>query len=321
METRANYALIGAFALLGLIAMAAFSVWIAQVQFNREYAIYDVVFEGPVNGLSESGEVRFNGIKIGEVTDLFLDENVPTTVIARVRVIANTPIRQDTAVTLEFQGLTGVTFVQMRGGSPDAPLLNTVPGGPPARIFASRTQLEQLFTSGQDVVAGVNTAINRVNSFLNEDNIAAFNTILTNVARLSESLGGDGASLAGVSDTLASMAQAADALTVAANEWAELARNADARLSKLSEDADKTLGNANRVLASLETALVGTSEGVNGQLTALAGPLREMVDEIRLATQDVRGLTARADSLLREVERNPGGFIVGDEKPKAESSR
>ncbi|NJO35004.1 MAG: MCE family protein [Rhodospirillales bacterium] len=80
--------LIGAFVLLGAAALMLFTLWIAGTPLNRDYSTYDVVFEGPVNGLIEGGEVRFNGIKVGEVQRLSLDRQDPNRVIARIRVDA-----------------------------------------------------------------------------------------------------------------------------------------------------------------------------------------------------------------------------------------
>ena len=116
METRANYVLIGSFVMLAAAALVMFAVWVSRVQFNREFAMYDVVFEGAVNGLSEGGEVRFNGIKVGEVTNLALDRRDPNNVIARIRVDAQTPVREDSKAVLDFMGITGVTFIQIDAG-------------------------------------------------------------------------------------------------------------------------------------------------------------------------------------------------------------
>ena len=55
METRANFVLIGAFVFLAMGALVLFSVWISKAQFNQDYSVYDVVFDGPVNGLTEGG--------------------------------------------------------------------------------------------------------------------------------------------------------------------------------------------------------------------------------------------------------------------------
>ncbi len=104
METKANYVLIGAFVLLAAGALALFTLGIAGNPLNRSYADYDVIFEGPVNGLTEGGEVRFNGIKVGEVQMLRLDREVPNKVVAHIRVDAQTPVRTDSDRPAQLQG-------------------------------------------------------------------------------------------------------------------------------------------------------------------------------------------------------------------------
>jgi phospholipid/cholesterol/gamma-HCH transport system substrate-binding protein len=65
METRANYAVIGAFVIVATLAVAAFVLWLGQSQFQRDYKAYDIVFEGPVS-LEDGSAVRYIGIKVGE---------------------------------------------------------------------------------------------------------------------------------------------------------------------------------------------------------------------------------------------------------------
>jgi phospholipid/cholesterol/gamma-HCH transport system substrate-binding protein len=70
MERNANYALVGAASLLLFIAMIVFAFWLARLSFNKSFDEYDILFVGPVRGLSEGGEVHFNGIKVGEVSKI-----------------------------------------------------------------------------------------------------------------------------------------------------------------------------------------------------------------------------------------------------------
>ena len=65
MEKNANYALVGLSTLILSIGLVIFVVWLARLQFAHEYDLYDVVFQGPVRGLNQGGEVHFNGIKVG----------------------------------------------------------------------------------------------------------------------------------------------------------------------------------------------------------------------------------------------------------------
>ena len=89
MESKANYALIGTFVLIAMLAAVAFITWISSAQFDQEYDEYEVVFVGPVRGLSRGSEVRYNGLNVGEVVGLRWDDDDNNTVIARVRVVDN----------------------------------------------------------------------------------------------------------------------------------------------------------------------------------------------------------------------------------------
>ena len=95
MEKNANYALVGLSTIILVLALGVFVVWLARFQFAQQNDIYDVLFNGPVRGLSEGGEVQFNGIKVGEVTKIALDRTNPSRVIARIRVTSDVPIRVD----------------------------------------------------------------------------------------------------------------------------------------------------------------------------------------------------------------------------------
>ncbi|MEM9054958.1 MAG: MlaD family protein, partial [Pseudomonadota bacterium] len=94
METRANYALIGAFVLMAAAAVLGFVLWLGATQLNRDYAAYDIVFQGPVI-LEEGSSVRYIGIKVGEVESVRIDRRDASKVRARVRIDKTTPIKSD----------------------------------------------------------------------------------------------------------------------------------------------------------------------------------------------------------------------------------
>ena len=123
MERDSHYAAVGIATVALLAALAVFTIWLARLQFNSDYDLYDIVFYGPVNGLSEGGEVHFNGIRVGEVTDLNIDTKRGDQVIARVRVDASTPVRVTSRAQLEPQGITGLNYIQITAGSPNSALL------------------------------------------------------------------------------------------------------------------------------------------------------------------------------------------------------
>ena len=117
MEIRAPYVLIGAFVLAVIAAGFGFVYWLHNSASLTDRMTYRIHFENTVSGLLTGAAVLFNGIRVGEVTALELDPNNPNRVTATIAVAANTPVRADTKVGLDFQGLTGVPVVALQGGS------------------------------------------------------------------------------------------------------------------------------------------------------------------------------------------------------------
>src|SRR5688572_19479956 len=156
METKANTALIGAFALIVMALGFVFIYWLARGSDQGSSVPLTVVFEYPVTGLTAGSQVLFNGINIGTVKTLELDKN-PNVVLARLRIQPLPSIKADTEVTLGFQGLTGAVFVQMVGGSPALPpLWETMPE---PVLTASRSGMQDLMAGARDIMATADSTL------------------------------------------------------------------------------------------------------------------------------------------------------------------
>ena len=117
METRAPFVVVGAFVLAAIAAIFGFVYWLHNTSGLGPRATYHVQFDGSVPGLLVGAAVLFNGIRVGEVTDLGLAPDDPRRVDATISVAAAAPVRSDTRVGLEFQGLTGVPVIALEGGT------------------------------------------------------------------------------------------------------------------------------------------------------------------------------------------------------------
>ncbi len=179
METRARYALIGLFMLAVIAASFAFVYWLENKGGFAQRETYQVKFQGSVSGLLVGSSVLFNGIRVGEVTGLGLDPEAPQNVTATIAVDRLTPIRSDTVVSIETQGLTGGAAVALRGGSADSPVLSAEDGAPPTLIAAS--------TAGQDWTQAARDAFQRVDNVLAE-NSKALNSAITNIDTFADAL-------------------------------------------------------------------------------------------------------------------------------------
>src|ERR1700719_1782553 len=141
METRANFVLIGSFTLAGIAAAFRFVIWFQSLRTTKLRSPINVIFEGPPAGLRNGASVNFNGIRVGEVISVKLDN--PRRVVALAMVENNAPLRKDTLVGLEFQGLTGVAAISLKGGDAAAPPVPLDADGVPT-LKADLTVIESI---------------------------------------------------------------------------------------------------------------------------------------------------------------------------------
>jgi phospholipid/cholesterol/gamma-HCH transport system substrate-binding protein len=315
METKANYVLIGAFVLLAAAAVALFTLWIAGTPLNRSYSDYDVVFEGPVNGLTEGGEVRFNGIKVGEVQRLSLDRDNPNNVIARIRVDAQTPVRVDSIAQLNFLGITGITFIQILAGDPHKALLKPVDFQPPPIIHTSRTALDELFQGGQDLLTVAGEVIKKLNNALSPENVQHVSAILANVDRATAKFAADDGVIDRASKALRSIDQAAAAVTSAAKTVDATAGALNAKIDTLSGDAHDVLADLKPAVDDVKNAMANINSAVtqiNKDLTPAAG---RALSQVGLAAIDLQSMMIKLQGLLNEIEQDPSRFVYQQPQP------
>jgi phospholipid/cholesterol/gamma-HCH transport system substrate-binding protein len=164
METRAPFVIVGAFVLAAIAAVFGFVYWLQNAGGLGPRTSYHLQFEGSVPGLLVGAAVLFNGIRVGEVTELGLASDNPRGVNATISVASTTPVRADTKVGLEFQGLTGVPVIALEGGMQVAkadkvPTLVAEPG------------------AGQGMTQAARDALRKVDSVLTENSGALKDTI------------------------------------------------------------------------------------------------------------------------------------------------
>ncbi|KYG24564.1 hypothetical protein SE92_33510 [Bradyrhizobium sp. AT1] len=174
METRAPYVLIGSFVLAAILAVFGFVYWLNNTGGIGPRTNYHVQFQGPVPGLLVGAGVLFNGIRVGEVTQLGLALDNPRFVNATISVAAATPVRSDTKVGLEFQGLTGVPVVTLEGG-----VITAKSGEPPSLIAEAG--------AGQSMTQAARDALRRVDTVL-EDNSGPLKDTIANLKTFSDGL-------------------------------------------------------------------------------------------------------------------------------------
>ena len=318
METKANYALIGAFVLMAVVTVIGFVLWLGSSTFNRDFAEYDVVFQGPVT-LEEGASVRYIGIKVGEVASVRIDSRDTSKVRARLRVDKTTPVKADSTAIIDFAGITGVTFVQINAGSEAAGPLLVQPYDEVAQIIAGPTPLAALFDGGAQIIGQAGITLEQASALLTDENIAAVSGTLQNVNAITASLAADdGALIAQAAETLVSLERAGDRLAAASDAATQVAGTMEAELKTLNVELKGLIADLSQVTGEANLTLSKSSEAIAAATALIEGPASQTLNQTGLAAQDLRVLIARLDRVVRELEQNPQGLVVGKPLPYEE---
>jgi phospholipid/cholesterol/gamma-HCH transport system substrate-binding protein len=293
-----NYALVGAFVLVLSAALIAGVLWLASGgAWQQKYDLYFAIVDESVAGLNLNAPVKYNGVDVGKVREIRLDRDNPERVILVFGIERGTPIKEDTEAVLKTQGLTGIAYVELSGGTRDAPILRATAQGqyPVIRTKPSLSaRLENVLTT---VLAKLDSTSASINAILGDENQAAFRSALADIAALSR--------------MLAARKETFDAGIASAARTFENSARATAQLGPVIErmgrsaDAVEKMGNE----AALASASAGkTVDSVGADVKRFTA---ETLPELERLLGELSVLSASVRRLSEQTERDPRGLLFG----------
>lgn len=280
METRANFVMIGLFAIAGILGALLFVLWLAKVEVDRQFAYYDVLFDD-VSGLGQAGDVRYNGLAVGQVVDLALDDVDPSKVRVRLEVRADTPVKTDTVARLQVQGVTGVSFVALSGGSPAS---DALPDG--GEIESRRSVLQSVMEGAPQLMDRALLLLEDVNDVVNDQNRAQLEAILSNVATATARL----------DTTLEQFEGLSENLGVAAREVAAFT----GRLEQVADTAEVALNTATSTLETADTTFDTITQTLETDVSEAIADVRTTAQTVTRVIDDVG---TQATAIIADVQQ------------------
>lgn len=267
METKVSFSLVGAFVLgLGAVLIVG-ALWLASGgAWQKDYATFLAVANESVAGLNLNAPVKYNGVDVGKVQRIDLDRATPERVILSFAIEEGTPIKEDTIAVLKTQGLTGITYVELSGGTRDSPPLRTIA---PNRYPLIQTKpslsarLENVLTN---VLGKLDSTSNNINAILSPENQASFSSILNNTAQATAKLG----------PLIDRVSRSADAVGKMGDD-----------LSKAGASASKAADGLGSGVQRLGSETLPEIEHLLGELGSLSNALKRLTEQ---TTRDPSGL-------------------------------
>ena len=309
METRASYTVVGAFVLALVAATVVIVVWIARVQFEEAPARYLIRFTGDITGLNMGSPVRYRGVPVGTVSDIRIDPKDVERVRVEVELVRSTPVKDDTVAQIAAQGVTGVAFIQLSGGTQSAPPLKAKKKGELPEIGSRPSTLQELLSRLPQIFERMLTLGDRLTRLFDDQNLDAVAKTLDNLRQLSEALGSkDG----DVSKILREGRDALANLNALATETRAVAQNLDSRVGPLADNAQDTLGDLRKAIASINDV----TRTIDQVVAENRGPLRDFSQnglvELGQFAAEARVLVDSLIRLSQQIERDPARFFFGD---------
>jgi len=297
MNNKITYSLVGLFVLVLGTALVAGMLWLGSGGPGRSYQIYAVYMGESVAGLSRDGAVKYRGVDVGRIRDITLAPDNPEQVRLLLEIEQGTPIMKDTVATLEAQGLTGLAYINLMGGSQGSTPLTAGPDQDYPVIPSRPSVWGRLDRSLGELVDNLIEASRRINTLLNPDNRQLLVNTLTNLDRLSHDLAEHSSHLGTALDDLG---------TTLRNT-----RDASADLPKLMQQ----FRHSARALEHMADEISATGASVRESVAARDRDLQRftgsalpeaaaMVSELRQAAENFRRLS---DTL----QRDPSTLLYG----------
>jgi len=339
MRTRAQTARLGIFVTIALGLLLATILVLSGRTFLQPRDNYSILFSETVSGLEVGAPVKLLGVRVGRIESFRVVSDGADKVQVTVSLDHGTPIRNDARAVLSPSGLTGLVFVEITGGTADAPLVK--PGG---RIPAGPSLLGSLTGRAENIAVKTEEVLNRVLSLTEDQNLSNLRQSLDNIQAATLKLrnvleGIDGAvpSIVKASarldplfgqlgDAAAAVQAAATQMSGVAGDTRKIAGNLDvltrpdgqvyaavAQLRQTLQTVDQLLGGDRAAQTSQEVraALRSFTETMN-QLSTVLGSSGADVQRI---SSSLRSAAEHLEEFSRAISDNPSLLVrpTGDQ--------
>jgi phospholipid/cholesterol/gamma-HCH transport system substrate-binding protein len=308
MENRLSYILVGLFVLVLLFAGVGSVLWLGNYSDKGNFKFYKVATKESVSGLNEKAPVKLNGVIIGEVRGIKINPKNAEEVLVVVRVEESAPIKQDTYALIQAQGITGLSFIQLQGGTNDSSALATNANPDEYGIIPSQpSTFSRLDKTISSLSGKAEDIFNKTDEILNEKNIKNLELILENSAKISVATA---KTLENIEQHNKEISQILKEAVVFEKAAIEAARSVQAMSQTLSSAIDSTgidtMNSIKNVMLNLDEKIKKGTFDIDILMKDSLSPLQNTLDELRI-------LSIESKALIDHLNASPSDLFFKSE--------
>jgi phospholipid/cholesterol/gamma-HCH transport system substrate-binding protein len=311
MERESHYIMVGAFVLLVVALAAGFVYWYTDRGDKREYARYEIYFDGSVSGLSEGSAVRYLGVPVGRVVAMNLDQRTPDRVQVLVDIDRAAPVSEETLASLSLQGVTGLLYIDLQRDQGDKPVMPQVSGERYPVIRSVKSDFDLLIASLPELFTQASSLMARIGEAFSDENIDAITRLVDNTSRASAEL----------PDAMREVRELVGELRQGTAEIEGAAAGVRRVMDTAGPSITATLERVRTVAANLAEASSRLEKFVDDNNENITRFTDEGLGELRLLIRDSRRAALEFRELSRSLKANPAQLLYEQEYAGVEIAR
>lgn len=184
MESRVNYTIVGVFVSIFTLALVGFVFWLGKYGYKEEvFDYYKIYIRDSVSGLHKESSVKFRGVNVGVVNNIKINPQNSEEIEVLIKIAKDTPIKEDNIAIVKSQGITGLSYIELKGGSQNSPLLKR--DGETPNIKSEKSLFTKLETSATNITEKIDLILNKLDLVLSQKNIENFEKFVSNLETIS----------------------------------------------------------------------------------------------------------------------------------------
>ena len=311
MENKLSYILVGAFVFVLLISGVFAILWLGNYSDKGVFKFYKIATKESVSGLNEKAPVKLRGVQIGEVRSITINPKNAEEVLVTIRVQDDAPIKEDTYATIEAQGITGLSFIQLQGGTNDAKELKTSAKAEEYGVIFSRpstfSRLDKTITSLSNQAEKI---FERAEMVMSEKNIKNIEIIIENSAKIAESTQKTLANIEAHNKEINALLQEATQAAVGIKNMSY------SFTSAIDNTGINTMNNVRDASQSVKTVMGGLNDKLEKGSFDLDIIVKDNLMPLQKTLQDLHVLVNETKDLVGNLKDSPSDLLFKEETIK-----
>ncbi len=322
MERRLSYTLLGLFVVILVGGLAVFMFWLMKYGDKTvSYDYYKTYFNESVSGLDIESPVKYRGVRVGSVKDIEIDKDDSEKIMVLLQIKKGTPVKKDSFVTLDSQGITGLKYIEIKGGSKNSPLLISKRGDA-AVIPSKKSVLSTIFDNSENITQKISKVLDKINLLLSRKNLDDMQNIISSISSTSlyidknkEAIGKTLKQISLIRDDIK------ESLQRVTDEMVMLGKNGKNFLDITAKNENSLTLSLNVVSNSITEASKSIKvlvEDLNKKVKSGKFDMDDIVEEnmqiINSTALSIKELSLKVKELTKELENSPSDILYKSRK-------